>query len=539
MTPSRRLVASFAYLAAAAALPAQLSGLYTIHPQRPVSATNFQNLYSAVDALAAGGVAGPVVFELYDDGGPFTDPMTFYSASHPVYGGNLSLGNGLCVLRLAQWAGVSATNTVTFRAAPGESPVLDATGKACGVYHNGADYVTLERLEIRGAAFDAVNLYTTGAQNALGNRIVGCLIRNCGGVGVLTYGNSGAVNDTLIANNVFSNLMTTGGGSFSGFIRDGYVAGRRDNNTQILFNTFLVTSLAGGSTTTPAFVIGNYPSGTNYTAFTKVEGNLIVKSVSAGVVYNFQTSAATTAPTLPVSCDWNDHWTPGGGNFAKGAATVYATLAAWQTATSKDLTSISADPGVAGCETPAYRLGDASPCVDAAATTSTAPELLLDRQGWPRVGLFDIGADEWQGAAAACADYVGSGGAGAGGLISTLLAPQPPYVGNFGFAFDLPRTPAGSAVALFVAFGLEPVPVFYGAGNRSYLSQADLAAMMGGPYYPFLAGTGAPGGGLSLSAPIPAGPGLAGLTLHFQASVDEPGSALGYVLTNALSLTFN
>jgi hypothetical protein len=538
MTPIRRLVAAFTLHAVAASVPAQLSGHYTIHPLRPVSATNFQNLYSAVDALDASGVSGPVVFELYDDGGPFTDPMTFYSANHPVFGGNLSLGNGQCVLRLGAWAGVSASQRVTFRAAPGESPVIDATGKACGVYFHGADYVTLERLEIRGAVFDAVSLYTSGTQNALGNHIIGCLIRNCGGVGVLTYGNSGAVNDTLIACNVFSNLMTTGGGAFSGFIRDGYVAGRRDNNTQILFNTFLVTTLAGGSTTTPPWVIGSYPSGSSYTAFTKIEGNLIVKSVANGLVYNFQTASATTAPTLPASCDWNDHWTPGGGNFAKGAATTYATLAAWQAAVSKDLTSLSVDPQIGGCETPAYRLGDTSPCIDVAATTSTALALLTDAQGWPRIGALDIGADEWQGAAAACVASVGSGGFGATGSIAALVTAQPPYLGNSAFTFEAPRTPAGSAVALFVAFGLEPVPVFYGAGNRSYLSQADLASLMGGPYYPLFTGTGVPGGGLSLAAPIPASPGMSGVTLHFQASVDEPGSPLGYVLTNALSLTF-
>ena len=517
---------------------AQLVGLYTIHPLRPVTATNFQNLYSAVDALAAQGVSGPTTFELYDDGGPFVDPMVFYSASHPTLGLNLALGNNQCILRLAAWTGVSAVNRVVFRAAPGESPVLDAAGQACGVYFNGADYVTLEGLEIKNAAFDAISLYTASGQNALGNRIVGCTLRNCGGVGVLCYGNSGAVNDTFIANNLFSNMMQTGGGSFSGFIRDSYVAGRRDNNTQILFNTFLVGTLAGASTATPPSVFGNYPGSTAFTCFTKIEGNIVVKTTANGLVYNFQTASATTAPTLPVSADWNDFWLPGGGNFAKGAATVYASLPAWQTAVSKDAASLSADPLLAGCGSPAYRLPVSSPCVNAGATTSTDPALWFDREGFGRDSLIDIGADEWQGNPSACAGFFGSGGPGASGEFQVLLPSSPPELGNSGFAFLAPRASSGVATAVYLTFGLEPVPVFYGAGNRSYLSQTDLAALAGTPYSPLISTFAAPTGGVVAPFPIPNDPALLGTTLFFQASEADAGAPLGFVLTNAVSLTF-
>ncbi len=525
-------------LLAAPASIAQLSGLYTIHPLRPVTATNFQNLYSAVDALAAQGVSGPTNFELYDDGGPFVDPMVFYSAAHPTLGQNLALGNNQCILRLGAWTGVSSVNRVIFRAAPGESPTLDATGQACGVYFNGADYVTLEGLEIKNAAFDAISLYTASSQNALGNRIVGCTLRNCGGVGVLCYGNAGAVNDTFIANNLFSNMMQTGGGSFSGFIRDSYVAGRRDNNTQILFNTFLVGTLAGTSIATPPSVFGSYPGSTTYTAFTKVEGNVVVKSTANGVVYNFQTASATTAPTLPASADWNCFWLPAGGNFAKGAATTYATLPAWQTGVTKDGASLSADPLLAGCGTPAYRLPIASPCVNAGVTTSVDPALWYDREGFGRDSLIDIGADEWQGNPAACAGFAGSGGPGASGEFQALLPSSPPEIGNGGFAFVLPRATGGVAAFVYLAFGLETVPVFYGAGNRSYLNQADLAALAGTPLSPLTVGFAAPTGGLSAPFPIPNDTALVGATLYFQASQADAGAPLGFTLTNALSLTF-
>jgi hypothetical protein len=517
---------------------AQLSGLYTIHPQRPVSATNFQNLYSATTALATSGVSGPVVFELYDDAGPFVDPMTFYSANHPVYGTNLSLGNGICVLRLAQWAGVSPTNRVTFRAAPGERPVLDATGKACVVYGNGADYVTLEGLELRNAVFDAVNFYTASAQNALGNHVVRCVLRDCGGCGVVVYGNSGAVNDTVIAGNVFSNCMQVGGGTFGTTARFGYVCGRRDNNTQVLFNTFLVGTLAGGTSTVPSCVVGDYPSSTSYTAITKFEGNIVVKTATAGVVFHFQTSSATVAPTIPTSSEFNDYWLPGGGNFAHAATVPYATLAAWQTTFSRDLTSLTLDPMLTGPALPPRHLPSGSPFIGYGPTTY--PTLAThDVDGHPRDAFPDVGADEYAGDPAAFVDYVGSGCAGSGTLLQAMTAASTPHLGNFLFGFDVPRAPAGTSVLLFATASLAVVPEFLDSGCRIYLSGPELLAQVGTNTFPFASAVAGPTGGAFLAAPVPFDPTLVGTTWTFQAFVADLGTPLGFSATNAARTTIN
>src|SRR5262245_57300926 len=125
-TSSRCLVLASAVLLSLGSLPAQLAGGYTINPARPASATNFTTLASAVAALVANGVAGPVFFDVYDDAGPYKETATFSAVITPTTAG----------LVLGTWNGASSTNRVTFRAAPGESPVIDAAPNGMGVFWN-------------------------------------------------------------------------------------------------------------------------------------------------------------------------------------------------------------------------------------------------------------------------------------------------------------------------------------------------------------------------------------------------------------------
>jgi hypothetical protein len=525
----------------AGAAPSQLSGLYTVHPQRLLSATNFQTLAGATSALRTQGVSGPVAIEIYDDAGPYVESQTFYAPFHATLGQNLQLGNNQCVLLLGQFTGVSAVNRVTFRAAPGESPVIDATGKACGIYFNNGDFITLEGLEVRNATFDAINLYTASTQNALSNAVRRCRIADCGGVGVLCYGNSGAVVDTLIEGNLFSNCMMTGGGSFSGSARDGYVACRRDNNTQVLFNTFLVGTLASSSVTFPPWVVGVHPSNSTQTGVTKFEGNVVVKTVSTGVVLRF-IAPTGAGPTLPATCDRNVYWTPNGGDFAGtgtfGAPIAHPTFAAWQTASGLDALSVVADPLFAPVGSPAFHLASNSPCIGFGPTTYSGT-VTVDHNGYPRDAAPDAGCDEFVGNPAAEVLYVGSGCAGGSGLFQTLLAVGRPALGNSAFALGMPRAPGGTTVVLFVAFAFDQPPLFFGSGCRLYLSQASLASLIGTPYYPFAVDTSPPGGGYLLPLPLPNDAGLAGITVDVQGAMFDAGAPLGFTLTNALAATMN
>src|SRR5262249_15254522 len=150
----------------------------------PASASNFPSLTAAVAALNAAGVAAPVFIDVYDDAGPYTEAFPFTTSNGPFPPSTAGLA-------FAQWPGVSSRNRLTFRAGPGEAPVIDAAGNAFGVYWNGADEVTLEGFEIRNAPFDAISLYAEASVGqALDPVISGCRIHDCGGAGVCIYGNT-------------------------------------------------------------------------------------------------------------------------------------------------------------------------------------------------------------------------------------------------------------------------------------------------------------------------------------------------------------
>lgn len=529
--------------------PAQLAGTYTVNPVLPASAANFTSLGAAVAALGAQGVSATVVFEVYDDAGPFLESAPFYSTTIPGLSSNLNIGDGLAAVVFSQWTGVSAANSVTFRAAPGESPVIDAAGHACVIYWNGADDTTIEGLELKGASNDAVCMYTTGTQNAIRNRITRCRIHHCGRVGVLTYGNSGAVNDTLISNNLFHDLMSNpNGGGFSGFIRDGYVAGRRDNNTRIVHNTFICNTMVQSN----GWILGNYPGSTIYTAFTEVRGNVFVKSAPAGFVFRYQTVLTTTtctasAPTLPAASDNNCFWNTGGGVFAQVGAVPsttcpayapanYADLPVWQAGAARDLASVSADPLLGGPGTIAHHLLPGSPCIGLAGIVSG---VAVDIDGELRDAAPDAGADESAGAALPSVTSIGAGCPGTGGLVPLLGSTQLPFLGNLSFVVDVGSAAASAPVFLFWSNGLSPVPYGIGGSCLGYLETTSLLALWASGLNPLLSGTTGPTGGFGFLIPVPNLPGLAGVHVGLQAVIGDAASPPGFTATNALDCLIN
>jgi hypothetical protein len=391
----KTLLLSLVTFILATSLPAQMSGTFTIDPASPPSAANFVTLASASSALATQGVGGPVEFLIFGTAAsPYLESAVFIPG--------ISLGANNAAWVLASWPGTSPVNTVTFRAAPGQSPVIDANGQAVVVYWNGADYTTLEGLELRNASFDAVCMYTPsgdpagtlpGTGTALSNTITRCHIHSCGAVGVLFYANSGQLNDTTISNNFFHTLVTsTSRGGFSGFVRDGYVAGRRDSGTRILNNTFLIDTLGGPAETSVAAIIEYHDGAANRTGITHIEGNIIHKLIPNGTVYKFYNS---TIPPIPSPFDNNCLWDVGGGtNFADYFGTTYTNAGNWVLSSGADASSIIADPLLASTVVPFdLHIQPASPCTSAIAPIAG---ITVDYDGDPRAGqLTSIGADEY------------------------------------------------------------------------------------------------------------------------------------------------
>lgn len=496
---------------------AQLAGAYTINPTVPTGGSNFGSLADATAALAAQGVAGPVFLYLYDDAGPYTESAPFTTA-------NVQYAPSDAVLTMTSWLGASSVNRITFLPAAGERPVFDATGRGMGVFWGGADYVTLQGVEIANATFDAISLYAEAAHGVAEDAIIdGCMVHDCGGTGVTLYGNSAFPVNTVVQNCWFWRLQTTNAGGFNTLGRFGYVTTRRSTNARIVHNTFVADTGVGSM----FCVIGAYPSGTTEQPFAEVSNNVIVKSTNAAApIYRIVSPAGGTI-TGPVVADANCFHDPSGGPFAlwgSGGATSSPTLLDWQTNALRDLVSIEGDPLFRDLATHDLHLTPTSPCVGA---SQLAANVAADFDGQPRTTTIDIGADEFSGALATA---VGAGCAGSGNLTPAMTSNWP-FLGNGSFALFLDDLPPGAIAVLFGSVGLSPTPIPFGGGCTIYLAPATLTSLTA-----VLAG---PVGTASVGFQLPANPAFVGVNLGYQSLVLDAGAPIGLTFTNALDVVFD
>jgi len=482
----------------------------------PASSVNFTSLANAVQSLATNGVIGPVIVEVYDDAGAYNESQPFTTA-------NVQWAPSTAVLTLGQWTGVSSTNRVTFRPAAGETPVLDATGRAMGVFWGGADYVTLEGFEIRNAQFDAVTLYSETTHGVATDPIINrCRIHDCGGCGVTVYGNSLFPLNTLIENCFFWSLQTTNAGGFNTTARFGYITTRRSTNTRIVHNTFLVDTGVGSS----CCAIGAYPSGAAEIPFAEVSNNVFLKTGAAGKpFFRLQMPAGTTAP-VPTVCDSNCFFDVTASPFAlygTNATTIANTLTDWQIGALRDLASLAADPLLLDSGNHDFHLTALSPCIGASTVNTGVVE---DVDGQPRVTSLDIGADEYS---AATITSVGTGCPGTGSITPVLSSHEWPFLGNQRFAITASQVPPGAPMFVFASFGTTTSPFVVGFGCNVYLQLGSFTAI------PVVA-TAGPAGTASVVIAFPANAAYIGVNFGFQSMIVDAGAPLGITVTNALDV---
>jgi len=498
-------------------LPAQLAGTYTVNPTLPTGGVNFASLADATAALSAQGVAGPVELLLYDDAGPYTESAAFVTTNGPF-------PPQTAVLGLTSWTGTSSTNRVTFKPAPGESPVFDATGRAMGVFWGGADFVTLQGIEIRNAIFDAISLYAESTHGVANDPIIdGCVLHDCGGTGVTIYGNSSFPVNTLVQNCVFHRLQQTNAGSFSTTGRFGYVTTRRSTNTRIVHNTFLADTGAGSW----FCVLGAYPSGATEQPYAEFSNNIVVKTAAPTKPIVRINGVSGSSFLVPTVCDANCFFDPSAGPFAlwgASSANVAATLLDWQLNAQRDLASLLGDPALRDLTGHDVHLTATSICRGA----STLPAgVTADLDGQTRTTPNDIGADAYS---AGTWTAVGAGCAGTGNL-TPELATDWPYLGNADYTLAVRNTPPGAIAGLFGSLGLANPPIPYGGGCTIHLdpsSLVGLAAFFTGP-----AGSG------SVSFALPPNPAFVGFRVAYQALVLDAGAPVGLTFTAALDVTFD
>ena len=510
MHPLRHLLPA---LVLAGSATAQLAGVYTINPMWPAMPSNYPSLAAATADLLAQGVVGPVWFDVYDDAGPYTE---VFAMTNGIY------TPGTAGLQFDQWTGVSSINRVTFQAAAGESPVLDATGVGVGVDWNGADYVTLKGFEIKNATNDAITMYTGAPTTQVFDAVIdGCRIHHCGAAGVCVYGNTPNPTNTLIQNCFFWHLQTTNLGSFNQLARFGYISTRRAVNTRVIGNTFYVDSGVGAL----FCVLGSYTSSAAEVTFGEISGNVILKvaGTAGSPIFLFNTLSGATWP-VPQVMDANCYWDLTGGPFALygvSYGTAAASLSAWQSATALDATSINQDPALLDPLSGDLHLTAASPCLAVLAMPSN-PAVDIDNQ--PRVPI-GIGADQFS---SAMMRQVGSGCAGSNGT-SALYSRQWPFLGNQGFALLSNGAPVAAVNFAVMSFGVNNTPIPFG-GCNIYLAPGSLT-LFGGVVF------AGPVGNVGRLLALPANGNLAGTNLTIQELFLDSGTPLGMTLTNGLEIT--
>ena len=142
--------------------------------------------------------------------------------------------------------------------------------------------------------------------------------------------------------------------------------------------------------------------------------------------------------------------------------------------------------------------------------------------------------------AQASATVIGMGCLDSNGRVSALSTSQLPTIGNANFSLDLSMAPPMSPSFIFGALAAAPVPWSLGLGSGCdvYLEQTSMLLLVNAglsPLGPLI--TGAPGAVVH-PFPIPNDPGLVGLSVYVQAATLDPALPLGFVVSNALRVTF-
>jgi parallel beta-helix repeat protein len=423
---ARRFLALTVVLSALIAVPAaaQLNGAYTVDSTLPTGSGNYASFTDAVADLVAQGVSAPVTMTVYNGAGPY-------------------LGFGIPTAI----TGASATNTITFIAAPGNSPVVN--GPAVGNVQaiklgttassgSGPSHIRLVGLTVQGAPSGAAIL-AAGCDNL---RISGCTALNCGTGIYFVFTVNSVVEDCDISGCAMT-PGTPGSGTYVGGITtyssanynliqrnrvhdcpaNGIFMGAGGSATAQVWNNVVINNFVWncpGSSTYPGGIalrritnstvsnnsvvmpVGSANAGLYITAATLVVvppvgpaaeiSNNVIRHEGTGACVAFDVTTAV----VPLVFDYNHYDAAGTGPVGKVGATTFATLAAWQACAApslagKELNSIAGPAGFLSSTD--LHITPASAAFNTGSTVALVTDD-IDAQARPIAGIPDRGADE-------------------------------------------------------------------------------------------------------------------------------------------------
>jgi parallel beta-helix repeat protein len=324
---------------------------------------DFPNPIAAATYLQATGMSGPVIFNIFSG----------------TYNGEVDLTGTI--------PGSSTVNTVTFQNTPGQTqtPVITSSSGR-GFYLISSDYITIQGLEIANCAYEGLRIVGSSADSVTHISVIGNYIHDVGSTGIfIQYGADCQV---------LGNEMNAGStGTTNGiFCRNG----SRNlivNNMVYLYNTCGININSG---TNDAIYFNSIFMNNGSAVRLTYPNNVAVKDnicYQQGSGDDCALLITTSLLTYPAISDYNDLYAPGNyvGTYL---ATNYTTLGNWQTATSLDQHSISANPNFVSAIYP-YDLHIVPPSLVDGAGTPLA-EITTDFDGDLRNTMTpDIGADEF------------------------------------------------------------------------------------------------------------------------------------------------
>ena len=359
-----------AALCAPSLLNAQLNGSYACANGNPGNAFDFGDIGTFFNALEVQGVNGPVILNVFDDGGPFVATLSY------ALGANATTPPGVAA---APVVGLSLANTITIRAGAGEHPQV--TGSA--VFANWFEdpfamlfyqvgYTTVEGLEFVNCPAHAITW--VGVDLPTWNvRIARCTFHAVAACAVkVQCFPSGQINAGIIENCM---IWDTHENPLNGH---GIInVSNPGIEWTIRHNTILVNQ---GSVYTAAIGVGPTP-------VENLIGNILF--VSGGP--DMRCFGNSTFSSMFANADFNVYHLLGGAMFS-----LYGDFAAWQ-AEGYDPNGILADPLLANVN-PGFedlRITPGSPARDLVQPATVS----VDVFGNPRpVGpLHDAGAHEFDG----------------------------------------------------------------------------------------------------------------------------------------------